>query len=471
MARARAEYDIFARDRTRAAWESATRGQRRYNRGWREIERSSQRATRGVNRQINSVTVALAAASKRAAGFGAAIASAFAGATGANAVRDLSEIQRISTGFRQSAQDIGRLSRAFASVGLQIDDVAQVFGSLNERIEDARRGQQERAEAFQALGLDPFALRADIQSLGALFDALNQLGTVERTFVGQQLFDEADFIRLTALISEGSAGLEQYARDFDRLAGNIDGASDASRRIRGAFRDVGDAALGVGSVIVEQFEGPILRTLDAVEQRLVDTRTVFEDARNDIDRTTANFARFFTELAGEGVLQAVANDLARAAGELGADILENVTGQKIFNRELETTAERTRDIAREGSRAAQTFDDFRAQRRSLADAGFRVANAERVNAENRIRELGDERLDTELRILDILREQNEARTGIEVSRSLLLPGDIPGARPSPIQAQFERLEEERETRELVRLTKRLVEIAQAQSQESGVILK
>lgn len=436
---ARAEYDLFARDRTRAAFDSAIRRQQGYNRGWREIERTSRRSSRTTVRGLRDTSAILATATRRATGFAGALAGAFAGAAGFRAIEVLEQINDQAAGLGTTAQNIGRLSFAFEQFGLSAGEAGRALLNVNRRIEEARRGGQQ-ADVFRELGLSAqFLAQLNLEDrVAEIFQALSRLDDTQRSFIGARLFEES-FARIAPLAVQGSEGIRALSQEYDRLAGNIDSAATSAKELAGDQTALGAAASGLGANFV--------RFLDAIG---------VDEVINDLSRGLGNLNAELTDIRELGLAEAIIRSFERAdfTNLLTAPFQDaRRASQEIANNTLEV-----RDNLNAVLSSIQRAPPESVGLIPLVDGA----------AAAQLRTLNDERIETELEVLRILREQRgeqERRFAGAVSRETLLPGETP-TRPDRLQAAITEREEQQANRRLVQLTERLVEIAEQRDQET-----
>jgi len=221
MARARAKYEITARDRTRGAVSSAQAGFARLNTGALKLS-----ATVGTLAGVG--------------GFGALVAVS---------LKSADALAKQADKLGLTTQALAGLRHAAELTGVSSGDLDTALQRMTRRLAEAAQGTGSARSAIQDLGLDARALAAQSpdQAFRAITEAMQGVESQsDKVRLAFKLFDSGG-VGLINTMAGGVEALDEYAREVELLgvaldrvdAAKIEAANDSIYRLQTVVRGAG----------------------------------------------------------------------------------------------------------------------------------------------------------------------------------------------------------------------------------------
>ncbi len=268
--------------------------------------------------------LALDAAGKvSAAGAGAFLAvQAFGIQTG----KTLDELGRMADAAGVPVERFSRLATATRLLGGDVQDLGSGLSSLSDRVIDAAKDADGTgAKAFAQLGLSvrdaQGGLKSTEQMLGEVSDALAAIPSrTLRASAAQELFGGAAS-KLLPILERGSAGLEEYAREADKLGTVVtEQQTKTARGLLVQFRKVTEALRGIAYKIADHLLPFLTTNSNAIAMYLAENG----------DSIAAFAGRVLREIAGisADLGRAITGDAAKVEREWVRKLIPAVTTVK-----------------------------------------------------------------------------------------------------------------------------------------------
>ena len=223
-------------------------------------------------------------------------------AFGVSTGKTIDELGRMARAAGVPTDRFSRLASATRLLGGDVNDLSSGLKDLSDKIIEAAKDSESGAgKAFRQLGLDVRKSNGDIKSteemLNEVADALARVPSdTLRTSAAIDIFG-GSAANLMPLLEKGAAGIEEYARQADRLGTVVTEAqSKTSRELLVRYRRVTEALRGIAYRVAEG----VLPFLAENSEKVADYLT------KNSDRITKFVTRSVKEITGIG------SDLVRA---------------------------------------------------------------------------------------------------------------------------------------------------------------
>jgi len=187
-------------------------------------------------------------------GFGALIKSSIDAAD---------KIGKLSTRLGISAEELSRLKHAAKLTGVEFNTLTMGLQRMTRRIAEAAQGSGEAVGALQELGLSAQRLNmlSPDRQFKALADALQQVeNPADKVRLSMKLLD-SEGVALIQTMQGGSAALNQYGRDADRLGVTLDkNATESAARANDAITRMNASLTGVTNTLAVKL-GPAIEAV------------------------------------------------------------------------------------------------------------------------------------------------------------------------------------------------------------------
>jgi len=288
MARARAEYEITAKDKTGKAFESVGKGFGK------------------LGKALGGFKAALAGAIG-VGGFGAFINKSITSAD---------NIGKLSTRLGASTQALSELRLVASKGGVSFQTLTTGIQRMTRRISEAEGGTGVAVKALEELQV-PLESIKDLspdQQFERLADALMAVeNPAKRVRLAMALFD-TEGVSLLQVMKEGASGIKQVRDEAKEMGLSLD--KDATEKIenaKAAFGDLTLAVTGFGESLAAEFAPGIAAAATAVKDKLI---PVFKLALD--------------EIKGEDVATRLRNVLeGRPASAAGSSAAKGLSAAKI----------------------------------------------------------------------------------------------------------------------------------------------
>lgn len=274
--------------------------------------RSAASSLLSVLRSTVSTLVAMGRTATNVAGRVAAVGTAAVAAVNAFGIgtgRTIDELGRMARAAGVPVDRFSRLATATRLLGGDVESLSGGLKNLSDRITDAAKdSESEAGKAFEQLGLSVRDSNGQIktteQMLNEVADALAKVPSdTLRASAAVDIFGGAA-TKLLPILENGSAGLEEYAREADRLGTVVtEQQSKTARGLLVQYRKVGEALRGIAFRVSESVLPVLTENSDAVASYL---------ARNG-DRIAKWTANAMKEISGIGtdLFRAMTGDAGR----------------------------------------------------------------------------------------------------------------------------------------------------------------
>jgi len=228
MARARAEYEITAKDKTGKAFESVTKGFGK------------------VGKALGGFKAALAGV-VGAAGFGAFINQS---------INSADQIGKLSTRLGASTEALSELRLVASRGGVSFQTLTTGIQRMTRRISEAETGTGVAVKALKELQVPLSSIKdlAPDKQFEVLADALNAVeNPAKRVRLAMALFD-TEGVSLLQVMKEGASGIKQVRDEAKEMGLSLD--SEATKKIEAAKDAFGDLTLafkGFGESLAGEF--------------------------------------------------------------------------------------------------------------------------------------------------------------------------------------------------------------------------
>lgn len=244
-------------------------------------------ATAKFNRQVAQTQKGIGAIAKTAASAAKRIAAIapVAGAAGIvaitkQAVENQAAVQDMADRLGTSSEALTRLEFAAKQTGVSTEKLNQGLQRQTRRIAEAAKGTGEAKNALKELGLEAGALNQlrPEEQFKVLADAIEGVeNPADKVRIAMKLFD-SEGVALLQTMRGGSAQLNQFAAEADRLGVTVDSKSaKAAQRAAAAFGKLGGAFTGAANSIGSQF-APEIEAMANFMSQVVPKATEFARA-------------------------------------------------------------------------------------------------------------------------------------------------------------------------------------------------
>ncbi|MEM8493217.1 MAG: hypothetical protein AAF756_20560 [Pseudomonadota bacterium] len=304
-------------------------------------------------------------------GFAGAVAGAFA--TVANGIERQADLFDLSTRLGATTRGLSQLQYAAQQSGVSVQTLNMGLQRMVRRVAEAANGTGEARGALEELNIEATALNQlrPEEQFRVLADAIMKVeNPADRVRLAMKLFD-SEGVSLIQTMQGGSAALQAFAEESDRLGTTIDdSAAAASKRASDAFTRLAGVFTGVSNTMAGQFAPEMEAIADFMTENLPAAANIVRKAFLVIQRGFVNLALQavnvrikFNELTRDfeeaDRLRATADLLRQMVSDIGGQAAAVGTTTKSvgdYRSELDTTRYATENFSIATSKAAQEVE-------------------------------------------------------------------------------------------------------------------